>query len=279
MLRFLSSLTTFVYVVEIECTSTGIKTDEDEEEEHIWYRLEELAVMHISGSLPIKHRPTIQCYNESTDNSQHPVAVVDELISLQLSLKNPLKIPLFITDIHLLWSFEPTLGAIVDGSIIRTETNYGKEASFNAENNKVVHTKVLPEVTLDGAQEISVDLYVVPRNTGNLHITGVAYKLRMQVAQPPVPPTENQSFTTSTNEIGPNDVYSVYGMQPLKVRGPRLNSKKDDWCNVKYGEDYRLDITVVQPLPRLDVSVHHLNVYTITNAIQLGKFSCNCFIS
>lgn len=47
----------------------------------------------------------------------------------------------------------------------------------------------------------------------------------------------------------------VLGRLDISVRGPRLNGSKVERSSVMYDEDSRLNIIVVEPMPRLEVSV------------------------
>ena len=47
---------------------------------------------------------------------------------------------------------------------------------------------------------------------------------------------------------------SILGRLDLAIRGPRLNTTKAEKMGVVYGQDLRLDLLVVPPMPLLEVS-------------------------
>ena len=47
--------------------------------------------------------------------------------------------------------------------------------------------------------------------------------------------------------------FGVKGQQEITVKGPRLNSTKNEKTSIVYGIDYRLNLRVLPPVPRLQV--------------------------
>ena len=120
-------------------------------------------------------------------------------------------------------------------------------------------------------------LGLTPLQTGELHITGLAYSLSAQ-------PSTNQTTEPSTNQevldgrsgvkrpvsLG-SSAAQVQGMQDLDIQGPRMNITKDERCGVLYGPDRRLDPIIAPPMPLLEVGTHP-NSYSCINPILTGLF-------
>ena len=95
-------------------------------------------------------------------------------------------------------------------------------------------------------------LSVIPLRTGNLQITGIKYSLSSVTLSGPVDYINTKSAATTDHPAV--SAVSVLGRLDIGVRGPRLNSSKIERSSVMYGEDNRLNIVIVKPMPRLVVS-------------------------
>ena len=96
---------------------------------------------------------------------------------------------------------------------------------------------------------LQLQLQLTPLQTGELHITGLAYNLgssSQNASQPAMNPATGKPSFVST--------ICVRGKVPLEVQGPRLNTTKQEKAGKAYGPDRRLDLVVVPSMPRLQVS-------------------------
>ncbi|XP_022096139.1 trafficking protein particle complex subunit 8-like isoform X2 [Acanthaster planci] len=235
-----------------------------------WQNLEEMAIMVASGqyTLPAGFRPNLQLLHAKTDNSTSPLVVVGEPVTVELVMENPLKVPLTISNLTLRWKFTPVSYEHVNKenpeqqpTVLSNETDIltGKN-----QPEEVVSTEVIPEVLLAGSEYKPVHLSVIPQQTGELHILGIAYSLAGQ--QNPNAKDEITVINDSGNRENPDSplktnkkgshhgagVITVQGGQELDIQGPRLNSTKVERCSIMYGPDRRLDPVVVPPMPLLE---------------------------
>ena len=90
------------------------------------------------------------------------------------------------------------------------------------------------------------------QQTGELHITGLAYQLGTCTAN-----QQNSLPMSGISSMKPSFVsgITVLGKVNLEVQGPRLNGKKEEKAGKMYGPDRRLDLVIVPGMPLLEVSV------------------------
>uniref|UniRef100_A0A8C0GT58 Trafficking protein particle complex subunit 8 n=1 Tax=Chelonoidis abingdonii TaxID=106734 RepID=A0A8C0GT58_CHEAB len=89
-------------------THISLDQEYDCESSHQWKELEEQVVAVVNkGIIPSNFQPTQYCLNSYSDNSKFPLAVVEEPVTVEVAFRNPLKIPLLLTDLSLLWKFQP----------------------------------------------------------------------------------------------------------------------------------------------------------------------------
>uniref|UniRef100_A0A5F8GCW6 Trafficking protein particle complex subunit 8 n=1 Tax=Monodelphis domestica TaxID=13616 RepID=A0A5F8GCW6_MONDO len=89
-------------------THISLDQEYDSESSQQWRELEEQVVAVINkGIIPSNFHPTQYCLNSYTDNSRFPLAVVEEPITVEVAFRNPLKVPLLLTELSLLWKFQP----------------------------------------------------------------------------------------------------------------------------------------------------------------------------
>ncbi|XP_040840792.1 trafficking protein particle complex subunit 8 isoform X4 [Ochotona curzoniae] len=89
-------------------THVSLDQEYDSESSQQWQELEEQVVAVVNkGVIPSNFHPTQYCLNSFSDNSRFPLAVVEEPITVEVAFRNPLKVPLLLTDLSLLWKFHP----------------------------------------------------------------------------------------------------------------------------------------------------------------------------
>uniref|UniRef100_A0A4W3GFD6 Trafficking protein particle complex subunit 8 n=1 Tax=Callorhinchus milii TaxID=7868 RepID=A0A4W3GFD6_CALMI len=212
--------------------ATHVSLDQEYERESSqqWKELEEQVVAVVNrGTLPSSFQPTQYCLNSQTDHLRFPVVVVEEPITVEVVFKNPLKVPLLLNDLSLLWKFycrdfnkKPEA---VSGEPISNE----KDATLD-----YIGAEVANEFQVNGEETKVARLKLVPYQTGELHILGVVYNLGIA--------GENISR-----------LFQLRGRQDLEIQGPRLNSTKEEKTSVKYGPDRRLDPIITEIMPLLEV--------------------------
>lgn len=215
---------------------------------NVWAKLEEIVIIGAQKSLPPFHSPQLQCLTKNTDNSTQPVAVVKEVISVEIVVKNPLSLALTIDNVFLLWTFTsvPENEGTSDPVVVTNEMEFSMATSLSS----VVETQVIPHIILDPLQEQKLHLTLKPQKTGELVIQGLAYSLLTQMSYPQV---------SDANDIADNSMHNSYstlslqGKQTIELKGPRMNRTTAERTSRVYATDHRLNIKVVSPMPKLQV--------------------------
>ncbi|KAJ7395334.1 Trafficking protein particle complex subunit 8 [Pitangus sulphuratus] len=224
-------------------THISLDQEYDSESSQQWKELEEQVVSVINkGTIPSNFQPTQFCLNRYSDNSKFPLAVIEEPITVEVSFRNPLKVPLLLTDLSLLWKFQPKdFNAKHDG-----ET---KEQGMCDED--MVGTEAIAEFLINSEETKVARLKLFPHQTGELHILGVVYNLgtvQGAVTLDGIDP----SIGLQSGKFVSNGL-SVRGRQDLEIQGPRLNNTKEEKTSIKYGPDRRLDPIITEEMPLLEV--------------------------
>uniref|UniRef100_A0A8D0A782 Trafficking protein particle complex subunit 8 n=1 Tax=Sander lucioperca TaxID=283035 RepID=A0A8D0A782_SANLU len=201
-------------------THVSLDQEYDQDTAAMWGHLEEQLVAAANrGTVPANFQPTQCCLNSQTDNLRHPLAVAEEPIIVEVTFRNPLKVPLALSNLSLLWRFSadgasPSQDRTTDWSAAEVITN---------------------------EETVSARLRLLPHATGQLHIVGVVYDLAAAVD---VLLSPGQQML---------DLMVVRGRQDLKIRGPRLNQTKEDKMLIRHGLDLRLDPIITPPMPLMEV--------------------------
>uniref|UniRef100_A0A667WZ17 Trafficking protein particle complex subunit 8 n=1 Tax=Myripristis murdjan TaxID=586833 RepID=A0A667WZ17_9TELE len=196
-------------------THVSLDQEYDQDLAAMWCHLEEQVVAAANrGVVPVNFQPTQCCLNSQTDNLRFPLAVVEEPIIVEVTFRNPLKVPLVLSDLSLLWKFTAK-------DFSKAQDVLTGEATGEAITNE-------KEVLAPTAR-----LKLLPHKTGQLNILGVAYNLA----------TSQQTL----------DLLVVRGRQDLEIRGPRLNHTKEDKTLVRHGPDRRLDPIITPAMPLMEV--------------------------
>uniref|UniRef100_A0A8C6QZ68 Trafficking protein particle complex 8 n=2 Tax=Nannospalax galili TaxID=1026970 RepID=A0A8C6QZ68_NANGA len=227
--------------------ATHISLDQecDPESCQQWRELEEHAVAVANrGAIPAGFQPTQYCLNSYSDNSRFPLAVVEEPITVEVAFRNPLKVPLLLSDLSLLWKFQPKDVSGKDDEEVKELIAAGPE---------MIGTEVISEFLINSEETKVARLKLFPHHIGELRILGVLYNLGTVqgsltdgIAALPGYHTGKQSLSMS-----------VRGRQDLEIQGPRLNNTKEEKTSIKYGPDRRLDPIVTEEMPLLEVFFIH----------------------
>uniref|UniRef100_A0A8C8EV41 Trafficking protein particle complex 8 n=1 Tax=Oncorhynchus tshawytscha TaxID=74940 RepID=A0A8C8EV41_ONCTS len=203
-------------------THVSLDQEFDQDLAAVWQDLEEQVVAAANrGVVPSTFYPTQCCLNSQTDNLHFPLAVVEEPIIVEVVFRNPLKVPLVLSDLSLLWKF--TL----------------KDFSRPQPQDIMVGDAV----TITNEKEAIARLKLLPRQTGQLTILGLVYNLA----------STSSTGDSTINSPSATAGTSVRGRQDLEIQGPRLNQSKEEKTSVSHGPDRRLDPTITPPMPLLEV--------------------------
>lgn len=225
-------------------THVSLDQEFDRDLSQMWRELEERVVAVANrGTVPATFQPSQCCLNSQTDNLRYPLAVVEEPIIVEVVFRNPLKVPLVLSALSLLWKFTlKDFSGPQGGTVGETITNE-KEATSSKETtalNDVIDTQIIPEFTMSPEETKVARLRLLPHKTGELHVLGVVYDL-------------GTADVGNSEGLPASDLMCVRGQQNLEIQGPRLNMTKEEKTSVKYGPDRRLDPIITSPMPLLEV--------------------------
>ncbi|XP_054714525.1 trafficking protein particle complex subunit 8-like [Uloborus diversus] len=218
---------------------TGRGFDRGDLNNNIWMKLEEIIASHALNN-PV-YTTQLQCFTNRTSNVSRPNAIVDEVISIEMSIKNPLSVNLVIEDVYPLWTFSQQSEGNEEAVILSNEIETEKDSLHEA----IVKTTMLPKVSFEPHEEKKIHLLLVPQQVGSLSIKGLAYSL---LAHKSVDDT-----TVDSTSEKQTSVLSLCGKQCLNVKGPRLNKSTEERSTLAYAEDNRLNINVLSPMAKLQV--------------------------
>ncbi|XP_051928710.1 trafficking protein particle complex subunit 8 isoform X3 [Hippocampus zosterae] len=251
-------------------THVSLDQEYDAEQASMWCKLEEQLVASANrGGVPANFQPS-QCYlNSQTDNQRHPPAVVEEPVVVEVMFRNPLKVPLALSRLSLLWKFSHDGHAADGGEDAAGEelgNNLDAEEQETTPRDDLVTTETIPDFHLAPEETKTARLRLLPHRTGCLSITGVVYDLAA-ASSPEMPDDDGNpsglalALTRSgwpdarraAPLAGKAELVVVSGKQDLKIRGPRLNHTKEDKMFVRYGPDRRLQPIITPPMPLMEV--------------------------
>jgi len=226
-----------------------------------WSSEEKQTVEEITGSSRYPWRPSIPFLCNATDNSCQPICIAGETISLEVVFVNPLKIPLNLLDLHLLWEFTPSTSNDKENTTI---SNTVKDFP------QCITTDVIENSIVKALERKSVPLNLKFHETGTLKVIGVSYIL------------SSISVINAVDEEGKVDLngvqkstllnFGVKGQQEITLKGPRLNGTKSEKTNIVYGVDYRLNPRVLPAVPRLQAWMINFPVTLLCGEVRLTQF-------
>lgn len=195
-----------------------------------WSKLEEILLTKAQGTPPMIFKPSVAIHTGKSNNSTKPNAVVGEPIYLCIDLSNPLFIPLPLSNVKLLWSFER------DGRITNNEEGPRSEEDL-------VDTLKIESLIIQPVSKETIVLSLTPREIGQLNILGLSYDL-LNPAQAPTDPT-----ASSNNNI------AIAGKRLFDIRGLKLKNVKEKEGISLYGNDLRLQMNILDKAPFLQVTL------------------------
>ncbi|XP_039610360.1 trafficking protein particle complex subunit 8 isoform X1 [Polypterus senegalus] len=238
-------------------THVSLDQEFDRELSQQWKDLEEKVVAVANkGVIPLNFQPAQYCLNSQTDNQRFPLAVVEEPIIVEVIFKNPLKVPLLLTDLSLLWKFHQKNFNLSHSGKEYEPISNEKDAHLKelqgTFKSEVMGTEVIPEFYMNSEETKVARLKLYPHQTGDLHILGVVYNLGTVTSVNSIDGMDPSSGVKMEASLVSNGM-SVRGHQDLEIQGPRLNNTKEEKTSVKHGPDRRLDPIITPPMPLLEV--------------------------
>ncbi|XP_048577205.1 trafficking protein particle complex subunit 8 isoform X2 [Nematostella vectensis] len=202
-----------------------------------WKDLEEEVYESVNVTpIPPFFRTHVSRLCSRTNNSAKPPCVVKECVAVEVVFMNPLKIPLNLTNLKLLWTFTPSSGS-------------DQVSNEFTSHEELVQTEVVGAFAISGGETKKARLTLRPQATGQLSITGLRYSLSSVAIGAPV----DEDLGPGSEPNAAVSAVSMLGRLDLRVRGSRLNQTKIEKTSILYGEDNRLNLQVVPAMPRLQV--------------------------
>ncbi|RGB32937.1 ER-golgi trafficking TRAPP I complex 85 kDa subunit-domain-containing protein [Rhizophagus diaphanus] len=160
------------------------------------------------------------------------VCAVGEPFFVQLNVHNPMHIQININDLILECEYIPLEDSSSPYEVNNEELSQKDENTDNADIKfikfEAFDLEILPEVCLQGLEEKTISLRVLPKKQGTLKVLGLQYTL---------------------NSL-------VHGIKKFLRHGKRLNDTKEQRMSVVYATDRSLDLMVTSPMPLLEVAFH-----------------------
>ena len=204
-----------------------------------WAALEKVVRDTISGQDTVLSSTSQPVFNNQTNNTLHPQAVVGETMYVKIKLENIFNTPLQLRKAYLLWKFVPDDSEEVF-------LNDKKESLTNPH----VETVILESVVLDKSSSSHLTFQLTALSPGQLTITGLEYSLKALF--PDKEPTDHE----------------IRGKQVLVIAPRHVNTVKDRKLRSGVGQDNRLEVRVRPSLPRLEVSL------TLPGIMSCGEMRC-----
>ncbi|XP_034036210.1 trafficking protein particle complex subunit 8 isoform X2 [Thalassophryne amazonica] len=232
-------------------THVSLDQEYDRDLAAMWCQLEEQVVVSANqATIPVNFQPTQCCLNSQTDNTHYPLAVIEEPIIVEVTFRNPLKVPLALSNLSLQWRFtaegvspstEETNGELLRGTVTNEHETLDPGMT---QKDDIITTDVILHFHIGPEETKMARLKLLPHRTGQLNIVGVVYNLA----------TASSAETAPSNEGHQTlDTVAVRGRQDLEIRGPRLNQTKEDKMMVRHGPDRRLDPIITSAMPLMEV--------------------------
>eukprot|EP00730_Choanoeca_flexa_P000621 TRINITY_DN10272_c0_g2_i2.p1 TRINITY_DN10272_c0_g2~~TRINITY_DN10272_c0_g2_i2.p1 ORF type:complete len:824 (+),score=169.13 TRINITY_DN10272_c0_g2_i2:1-2472(+) len=182
--------------------------------------------------------------NQSTNNTKRPLAVVKETVFILTTLRNPLHVPLQLTNVRLICTLDPESKTIPPVSLPEA-ADIGNYVALRDQGDQadVVELTSLVEVALGADKELPVALTIIPLRTGFLKIHGLQFDLSWGGGE------------------------SIHGCTVFELQGPRLNKKPEHKAGKVYGPDRRLEPEIVSAMPRLELQLNGLKSTLVEDEI------------
>lgn len=223
-----------------------------------WAELEKKVVQFVTGDLPYPFKPYTPCLSVHTDNKSKAFVAVGEQFAYEIQCSNPLKIPLNLLQLSLLWEFQTSSE---DSAVITNK---------ESEQPDYIWTEVIENFQIKPGEKKPACLRLISKTAGHVRITGIKYTLSSIGVISSV--DEYGKSELSMHQEGILKSVGILGMQSIDVKGPRLNANKQQKSSVVYGVDKRLETCILPVLPLLEVKMNDLPVTLLCGEVQKGYF-------
>lgn len=224
-----------------------------DETRDIWSDLERTITAH--DRRPSGTRTQMTLFTNRTHNQQHPLAVANETIRIEVSLRNTLQVPLLLSELQVLWKYS-TLSWKRKASVSVENDENAREYTndtLTEQTDQPVECNILNDCVILPNDTSKIELSLRPNRPGYLTILGITYRLNILAP----------NLSDSSNwPVG------IQGKTLFHVKGLRLNSNRKERLNVMYGADKRLEIQVVPEAPLLQIEFSPLPATMFGGEIQ-----------
>ncbi|XP_024936039.1 trafficking protein particle complex subunit 8 [Cephus cinctus] len=234
-----------VNVSENTITASHLSFENPDTDDAKWARLEEILLTEAQGSVPMIFKPTTSLYSNRTNNSIKPNAILEEPVHFYIELHNPLRIPLPLSNVKLLWSFTSN-----DEEIVTNENEMD-----DSMKSFPVDTQTIEAIVLQPDCRQFVVLSLKPKQIGDIKVIGLSYTL-------------SNPTSTVADQLVVNPSVSISGKRLFDIKGPKLKNIKEKPGVKLYGEDYRLYMRVVEKAPFMQVSFSKLSPEMLCGEMQ-----------
>jgi len=211
---------------KLHSQQTVVRLDDGDHKDDVlttWHTQEKVVKETLTGQEIVHLSSTCQpVFSNDTYNHLNPQAVIEEPISVTVTMENLFNTPLQLRKAHLLWKFTAEDSEEV-------HTNDKKEAS----NATHIKTGVVDVITIEKSSKSEITFQLTPLSPGQLVIVGVEYSMKAMF--PDKEPTDHE----------------IRGKQIFNIAPPHINSVRDRKNRSGVGVDNRLNIKVVGQLPKL----------------------------
>lgn len=235
---------------ESNISASHVSFDSHDTENVRWSKLEEILLIEAQGSIPMIFKPTITLYSDKSNNSVKPCAVLDEPIYFSIELFNPLRVPLPLSNVKLLWSFTTDEETIS----IERKANEDLNDDTNSKSN-IVHTERIEAIVLLANCKQRIVLSLIPKQMGELKVLGLSYDM------------SNPNYSVTDQPVV-NPAVSIAGKRLFNIKSLKLKNIKEKPGTKMYNKDYRLEMNIVEKAPFMQVSFSKLSPEMLCGEMQ-----------
>lgn len=227
--------------------ASHVSFDSQDAEDVRWSKLEEVLITEASGSVPMIFKPTVALYSDKSNNSTKPNAVINEPVHFSVELHNPLHIPLPLSEVKLLWAFNKCAEKEID--------DQDSDLKHINDETSPVESPSIEAIVLQPDCKQSIVLSITPKRIGQVQVLGLSYKL------------SNPNQTVADQPVV-NPSISIAGKRLFELKGPKLKNVKERPGAKMYGEDFRLEMNVVEGAPFAKISFSKLSPEMLCGEMQ-----------
>ncbi|XP_063689069.1 uncharacterized protein LOC134822104 [Bolinopsis microptera] len=208
-------------------------------------------------------KPSQTVFSGDTLNTFRPICAINETVTVLIPVKNPLQVPLTLSNISLLCLHSPRDPnhpiKLIKAPSRGSSPDMSYKSKLKTASKDQVETSELARLVLGPEEEVIISLSVTPLVEGNLSIASLVYHLVSTKA------LDKQAPDGTKESVMENMIPGKINLCP---RGPRLNQTKDQRVGQVYGIDNRLNMLVTSPLPRLELETSSLPTHLFCGEVK-----------